>query len=445
VNREIAKQIDTERGIYEFKYLNNGVTIVCENRNRRDTSITVKKPGIVNGLQTVTTLSSAYEDLAPKLKKVFDDDCHVLVRLYLKQKIQVPRLVKATNNQNPMEPRNLRSNEDEQIVFERLFANLNWFYERKQFAWEAFSNDEASWPTLRNRKRSHFQVKVGVGRPTIRKVDNQDLMQSWLSFCGFVNESVQRRRDFFSSDRFYDRVFKTRMTKHAFDYEFQWSNSKIDEDAASEAPTEHVLLLSHLTNSIANELIPTSRAHREQCIHRLGLQGKTREEQDVALNEDSTWLAGLIRAAAPMLYTELCGFVFFRGMGSELYNASPKLLRKTDMGAVFERLDVSGIRSRVTDSTPVPDKHELFSQLWLLFNDLVERLAEDHAWRSSFFQQSSRPRFMYSVETRKRLLKMVEQLDKTCATRRLNMVWSEHFDGAKGIFKAVSTITRNLR
>jgi hypothetical protein len=51
----------------------------------------------------------------------------------------------------------------------------------------------------------------------------------------------------------------------------------------------------------------------------------------------------------------------------------------------------------------------------MLFNDLVERPSEDQAWRSSFFQQSSRPRFMYAPETRKRLLKNLEQYDKTCS------------------------------
>jgi hypothetical protein len=292
VNREIAAQIKTEKGIDDFKYLNNGVTVVCENRSRNGDKIRVKKPGIVNGLQTVTTLASAYDGLSIELKERFREHCQVLVRLYLKQKISVPTLVKATNNQNPMDPRNLRSNDDEQILFERLFADIGWFYERKQFAWEAFANDESSWPTLRNRTRQSFQFRTGQqGRPVVRRVNNQELMQTWLSFCGFVNEAVQRRRDFFVSDRFYDRVFKTRITKHGFDYDFSWGNSNIDEDAQPAAPSASTLLISYLTYQLANALIPTGREHRQQCVERLGLHGKTREEQDVILNEDPYWLA----------------------------------------------------------------------------------------------------------------------------------------------------------
>jgi hypothetical protein len=329
-------------------------------------------------------------------------------------------------------------------VFERLFAEKGWFYERKQFAWEAFAQDEASWPTLKNKRRQTFQVRPVQGRPTTRLIDNQDLMQTWLSFCGFVNEAVQRRRDFFVVDRFYDRVFKARFNNHGFDYDFQWGSSKIDDESSSEAPAVAALLISHLTYRLANSLIPTGREHRQQCITRLNLVGKTREEQDLRLNDDPLWLAGLIRSAAPMLFTELCGFVLFRSMGTNLYSIAPKLLDRTDLKPLFERLDDSQIETIVLSESPTPKGHEIFSQLWLVFNDLVERLAEDQAWRSSFFQQSSRPRFMYSPETRKRLLKNLEQYDKTCASRGLKMVWSEHFDQAKGIFKSVERAAKTF-
>src|SRR5206468_2241844 len=149
--------------------------------------------------------------------------------------------------------------------------------------------------------------------------------------------------------------------------------------------------------------------------------------QDMALNEEPFWLAGLIRSAAPMLFTELCGFVLFRALGSEYYTLAPHLLRKSDLQSVFEKLEFAGIERVTRSDAPTPTRVELFSQMWCLFNDIVERLAEDQAWKNSFFTQSSRPRFMYSAETRKRLLKNVETMDKTCATRGLKEPWSEHF------------------
>jgi hypothetical protein len=274
VNKEISAQIKTLKGIKDFKHLNNGVTIVCENRSKNSKGLRITKPGVVNGLQTVSTLASTYASLTSDVKEAFEENCQVLVRLYFKNKILVPVLVKATNNQNPMEARNLRSNDDEQVVFEKLFADKGWFYERKQFAWEAFAQDEVSWPTLRNKRKQNFQVRSSHGRLATRLIDNQDLMQTWLSFCGFVNEAVQRRRDFFIVDRFYDRVFKARLLRHGYDYDFQWSNPKIDDEAVPEAPSVPALLLSHLTYTLANDLIPTNKEHRQQCLLRLNLIGK---------------------------------------------------------------------------------------------------------------------------------------------------------------------------
>ncbi len=157
VNTEIEKQVRTERGIEKFRYLNNGVTIICDGKSHTADRITVTRPGIVNGLQTVTTLAKAYDNLSPELKEIFSKNCCVLARVYQKAKVDVPELVKATNHQNPMEPRNLRSNEPEQIAFEQQFAELGWFYQRKEFAWEAFASNEKNWPTLRNKKRQAFQ------------------------------------------------------------------------------------------------------------------------------------------------------------------------------------------------------------------------------------------------------------------------------------------------
>ena len=123
-----------------------------------------------------------------------------------------------------------------------------------------------------------------------------------------------------------------------------------------------------------------------------------------------------------MLFTELCGFVLFRSLGDELHTAANKLLSKTDLRPLYERLDSSEIETLVNSNDPMPKSHQIFSQLWLVFNDLVERLAEDQAWKSSFFQQSSRPRFMYAPETRKRLLRNLEQHDKTCSSRGLKTI-----------------------
>jgi hypothetical protein len=277
VNQAIGKQIETEKGIEQFKDLNNGVTIVYSSFTDKDKHIVLTKPGIVNGLQTVTTLSEKYSTIPEKLRDFFDLNCHVLVRLYGKANVNVPMLVKATNNQNPMEPRNLRSNDPEQILLEQRFAELGWFYERKDYAWEAFTSDETSWPTLKNASRRQFQIQTGLGgRPAIRRVDNQDLAQAWLAFTGFANEAVQRKRELFIDDRFYDHAFKARPLKHGSEFDFSFSEGRKESAYAAEAPLAETLLLSWLCNQLSNALTPSGRKHRDASVQRLKLSGKKR-------------------------------------------------------------------------------------------------------------------------------------------------------------------------
>lgn len=143
VNAAIRDSISHRATREEFRFLNNGVTIVCQSFQKPSANkpfFRVTKPGVVNGLQTVFALHEAYGVLPQSDKLHFEESCHVLVRLLQENSLRdMNRLVRATNTQNPMQARNLVSNNTEQVLFERLFAELGWFYERKQGAWDAFA------------------------------------------------------------------------------------------------------------------------------------------------------------------------------------------------------------------------------------------------------------------------------------------------------------------
>jgi AIPR protein len=77
--------------------------------------VRVTQPGIINGLQTVKSIHDAFDELNDKEREHFATDCEVLVRLHIRQAVaDCKELGKSTNNQNPMQPRNLRSNDPEQ-------------------------------------------------------------------------------------------------------------------------------------------------------------------------------------------------------------------------------------------------------------------------------------------------------------------------------------------
>ena len=123
----------------EFRHLNNGITIIADSIHGvgpkdKLSAIDVAQPGIVNGLQTVKSLHDGYKELNdPRDQAHFEEACSVLCRVHGTASVSdVNQLIKATNNQNAMKPRNLRSNDPEQLIYEQLFAELNWFYQRKE-------------------------------------------------------------------------------------------------------------------------------------------------------------------------------------------------------------------------------------------------------------------------------------------------------------------------
>jgi hypothetical protein len=248
VNQAIRDSVKSSRGRREFKHLNNGITLICASYKapKEGSRIRIRQPGVINGLQTVKSIHDAYEELEHSEKEHFAETCEVLVRLHTREAVgDYRQLVKSTNNQNPMQPRNLRSNAPEQLLYERLFADLNWFYERKEGAWAAFKSDHKLWGTLRGKRVTDFRSS----RPNIVKnVDNLELAQSWLSFIGFSNEAIHDKRDIFTDDRYYDLVFLKRVKKHGSEYGYRLLDPQVNADAEAQAPAP-AILLSRLLNT----------------------------------------------------------------------------------------------------------------------------------------------------------------------------------------------------
>ncbi len=126
VNKAIRDTVSTRLGRRDFRHLNNGITVICDGyspKGSKDqpTAFEVRKPGVVNGLQTVKSMHDAFKKLKHEDQLDFQEHCLVLCRLHQPDSVRhIEDLIKATNNQNPMKPRNLRSNDPEQRAFETL-------------------------------------------------------------------------------------------------------------------------------------------------------------------------------------------------------------------------------------------------------------------------------------------------------------------------------------
>lgn len=124
----------------EFSLLNNGITIVCNEVSYNDNtaqrgkaSITVSNPQIVNGGQTAFTLAHLYENGSDH--SIFDKK-EVLTKFIIivgNRDEMIEKISDATNNQNPIKPRDKASNDLKMIKLQSdLFDQYGVLLERKQ-------------------------------------------------------------------------------------------------------------------------------------------------------------------------------------------------------------------------------------------------------------------------------------------------------------------------
>jgi hypothetical protein len=419
----------------EFRFLNNGVTIICQSFQKPSPNrpcFRVTKPGIVNGLQTVFALHESYYQLPPPDKEHFEKNCHVLVRLLPEDSLRdVNRLVRATNTQNPMQSRNLKSNNNEQVLFERLFAERSWFYERKQGAWEAFVADPRRWRSLHNKTKGHFQTQGGNGRPRVRKIDNELVAQTWLSFIGFSAEAVHSKREIFDNENWYDFLFLHTPKRHGFDHNHILEDAR--QDRLNQSPPPALFLAAYLAREFARRAAPTAKENREEAVKRLkiDLDNTPKEKVQEILNSDDEFLLGLILNGMSFEFVELLGFILYRVLGNDLPLLGPRILENESFSVLNQQLDFDQVKENIIQNRF--QANDILAVVWSVFRHLLEEMLGG-AWRSGYLSARSRSRFLHSIETRKRLEQGVLQLNQFTEKAQLTRTWAIGIKPGKGLF-----------
>jgi hypothetical protein len=142
VNEAIAATLRSAVDCPNFYFYNNGVTLICDRFDynalqSENHKVRVEGLQIINGGQTSKTIQSTFAALSAQLPGVGHglDSAFVLVRLY-----QVPRdatafvqtITYATNSQNPVDLKDLRSNDERQKQLELSVRDLGYEYRRQR-------------------------------------------------------------------------------------------------------------------------------------------------------------------------------------------------------------------------------------------------------------------------------------------------------------------------
>lgn len=137
VNEEIRATLVKPEERPNFFFYNNGLTVVCRQFQYNagqglDLKVRVKQLQIINGGQTCRTIHQTLNEL-DDASRVNLDQAYVLVRLYQVgddgQNV-VQRITLATNSQNQVDLRDLRSNDDLQRQLEIGMKELGFVYRR---------------------------------------------------------------------------------------------------------------------------------------------------------------------------------------------------------------------------------------------------------------------------------------------------------------------------
>jgi len=183
VNREISKTAKNRPELFWF--LNNGITIVANEvaqiRTGKDVKMRMVNPQVVNGQQTVRTLSASGRS-----------DARVLVRLIRPERQSaaagmvglVGDVVRATNRQNAIKQADLMANDAEQVRIEREFRKRNYAYERKKQDAKEFSEKAFKYQKVKREDLANALSATILGPHTVRRTSQWEEKYTKLFHSG---------------------------------------------------------------------------------------------------------------------------------------------------------------------------------------------------------------------------------------------------------------------
>ena len=165
---------------FEFWYLNNGVTIVCDTCEYHPTAVTataeLTNVQIVNGGQTSRTLFHASQKDQDKVA-----DVDVLLKIIATRDRTISTKISETaNRQTPVRTRDLHANDAIQKELEEQFRDLDFYYERKK-------NQHVDQPTV---KRIDAELAGQIAMAYYLDLPSQARNQKALVYGDYYSEIV---------------------------------------------------------------------------------------------------------------------------------------------------------------------------------------------------------------------------------------------------------------
>ncbi len=209
VNEGIRTTLSDPTERPNFYFYNNGITLTCTRFDynalqQSDHQVKIENLQIINGGQTSNTIHRVLKELGHAQQENLDK-AFVMVRLYQLSSERegfVQNITYATNSQNPVDLRDLRSNDDAQRRLETDVQQLGYQYRRKRTDTVSTRSDditsgtaaEAVLAVIRKRpQQAKFFAREHFGK-LYREIFNANLTGSQLVVATLLYRIAENKR-----------------------------------------------------------------------------------------------------------------------------------------------------------------------------------------------------------------------------------------------------------
>jgi hypothetical protein len=365
INRKIRDSLGTSQGRKRFHHLNNGL-LVCartvefksaQGKGGLPPRIVLRDPQVINGCQTVTALYDAWQGCRSETElEDFERSVRVQVKVIdlrdpAMDESFISDLIVSTNDQNPMSPRNLKSNTPTQVEIQTQFSSMAIpiYFERKDGEFDAVLSEKERRGGI---KPALFRIPDtrGSARRNFRVVDNdKDVARPWHSVLGFSGKHTMGTVKPFENDAVYKQVF---LEQPKPEFWLDYSNPDFaepkDDLFGAGGPSAYQLVLAATLSKYASSQQVGSRVNRQNAVRRLIERGKINGSIDpsghahVAVPEETVSQAlladveynvmRLLDNAQPV-FTELLAFLLVTRYGALDAVTCRRLLARDDIAS----------------------------------------------------------------------------------------------------------------
>lgn len=169
VNKEILASLKREDGP-DFWWLNNGVTILCDEAHSVGKRFALTNVQIVNGLQTSHNMARWFNEqrLVGDLDRLLADSRNLLVRIIVADDTAVrDQIIRATNRQTPVADASLRATDEVQRRIEAFFSAKGLFYDRRKGYYRNLGKDPGRIVSISHLGQAVYAI--AYGRPEVAR------------------------------------------------------------------------------------------------------------------------------------------------------------------------------------------------------------------------------------------------------------------------------------